>query len=229
MCWQRALHSYRSHLPRRHGARTPLTRREELWARTGAKWDVCSQAYTPQPLRLTTKDGGPVPPNEHNLKQARLGLASMRAREPPQPRDQVAAVVAGARRSPRCCRAGAAWGSSRRSGSCRPGTWASGSASATCSSTASCRPPTKCAGPTARCPVWLRLNTRGLVALLACAADGWVRPPLAAQEGVIAARTTPYQRTIGTLAGVLTGLLGPPKPGGPVIPAVSSTAVDEIL
>ncbi len=49
------------------------------------------------------------------------------------------------------------------------------------------------------------------------------------QEGVIATRTTPYQRTIGTLAGVLTGLFGPPQRSTKPITTVTSTDVDEIL
>jgi hypothetical protein len=42
----------------RHGARTPLSKREELWRQLGTQWDVCRQAYDMVPLTLTTSDGG---------------------------------------------------------------------------------------------------------------------------------------------------------------------------
>eukprot|EP00200_Dunaliella_tertiolecta_P002707 CAMPEP_0202357266 /NCGR_PEP_ID=MMETSP1126-20121109/11362_1 /ASSEMBLY_ACC=CAM_ASM_000457 /TAXON_ID=3047 /ORGANISM="Dunaliella tertiolecta, Strain CCMP1320" /LENGTH=445 /DNA_ID=CAMNT_0048950113 /DNA_START=101 /DNA_END=1438 /DNA_ORIENTATION=- len=47
------------------------------------------------------------------------------------------------------------------------------------------------------------------------------------KEGMLHARTTNFQRTALTLAGVLTGLLG--DTGGKAIPVVTSSDVDEIL
>jgi hypothetical protein len=48
---------------------------------------------------------------------------------------------------------------------------------------------------------------------------------------MVGARTTNFQRTIATLAGVLTGLLGGPGAvdSATPIPAVTSTDLDEIL
>jgi hypothetical protein len=45
---------------------------------------------------------------------------------------------------------------------------------------------------------------------------------------MVQARTTNFQRTVGTLAGVLTGLLGDQPPPA-AIPVVTSNDFDEIL
>lgn len=48
------------------------------------------------------------------------------------------------------------------------------------------------------------------------------------QIGLLRCRTTNFERTIGTLAGVITGLL-PPGTKGPAVPVTTSSDVDEIL
>lgn len=51
----------------RHGARTPLTKRAELWA--GQQWDVCGRAYYAVPLEVRSVDGQTQPLNPDDLKQ----------------------------------------------------------------------------------------------------------------------------------------------------------------
>ncbi|KAK9824986.1 hypothetical protein WJX81_003696 [Elliptochloris bilobata] len=49
------------------------------------------------------------------------------------------------------------------------------------------------------------------------------------QDGVVAACTTNYRRTVDTLAGVLSGLWPSVAANGRIIPAVTSAAIDEVL
>lgn len=51
----------------RHGARTPLTSKRELWK--GVAWDVCGRAYPAMPVRLYSTSGEADPPCPGNIKQ----------------------------------------------------------------------------------------------------------------------------------------------------------------
>ncbi|KAG2486402.1 hypothetical protein HYH03_014979 [Edaphochlamys debaryana] len=56
----------------RHGARTPLSSRREMWA--GVEWDVCGEAYKAAALRLLSTAGVENPVSKHDLRQRSVVL-----------------------------------------------------------------------------------------------------------------------------------------------------------
>jgi len=149
----------------RHGARTPLSSswKEAKSDWPNIKWDVCGCAYPMVPLRVTTADGQPPPPNPSDIQQT------------------VTALEGG-------CHMGQLTEKGQRQA--------------------------KDLG------TWLRSRYVDTLGLL----------PPTYQDGLVAARTTNYQRTRGTLAGVLTGLWGGEDPASmEPIHVVTSNNLDEIL
>eukprot|EP00197_Chlamydomonas_leiostraca_P004794 CAMPEP_0202870166 /NCGR_PEP_ID=MMETSP1391-20130828/14819_1 /ASSEMBLY_ACC=CAM_ASM_000867 /TAXON_ID=1034604 /ORGANISM="Chlamydomonas leiostraca, Strain SAG 11-49" /LENGTH=509 /DNA_ID=CAMNT_0049550657 /DNA_START=81 /DNA_END=1610 /DNA_ORIENTATION=- len=150
----------------RHGARTPLSPRAELWTKWGATWDaeqLCGCAYDAVPVAISSAVGDGRPDNEHNSKQINKVLnGGCHAGQLTKP-GQVQALELGQ---------------------------------------------------------WLRGRYVQRFGFL---------PDGTELAGLLKCRTTNFERTIGTLRGVLTGLLPEGAAKKVSVPCVTSSDLDEIL